>query len=90
LPLHPAVKWSADRSLMFDEGIIPLNSLDGKAKKYSYGAGVNYMLNEDIELSLNITRNEIKHDGFDGWDYGSKSDQYLYKSIGVRMYLRED
>ena len=51
---------------MFDEGIIPLNSLDGKAKKYSYGAGVNYMLNEDIELSLNITRNEIKHDGFDG------------------------
>jgi hypothetical protein len=83
------VEWSADRSLMFDDGIIPLNTYKGTAKKYAYGAGLSYKLNNDIEISLSITKNEIQHDGFDGWDYGSGSDQYLYKSIGVRIYLED-
>ena len=82
------VEWSVTRSLMFDEGTIPLSIHEGEADKYSYGGGVRYKF-DAVEISLNIVRNKIQHDGFDGWDYGSGSDQYLYKSVGIRFYLKE-
>ncbi len=80
--------WSATRSLIFDEGTIPLSIHEGKADKYSYGGGVRYKF-DAVEISLSIVRNKIQDDGFDGWDYGSGSDQYLYKSVGLRLYLEE-
>lgn len=84
------VEWSATRELNFDGGVFPLNTYEGEAKKYAYGCGVSYMLTQDLELSFEVSRNEIEHDGFDGWDYGSNSDQYLYKTIGIRLYLKDE
>ena len=50
---------------------------------------INQLTNDAVEISLSIVRNKIQDDGFDGWDYGSGSDQYLYKSVGLRLYLEE-
>ena len=81
------VLFSNQRKLIYDGSLIPGNCINCSSKKSSYGAGVLVKLNEDLKITFNISRNLVEHDGFDGWDYGSGSDQYLYKSIGIRMYL---
>lgn len=80
------VEWSASRNLMSGATEIPLSIYEGEADKNSYGGGIRYKL-DNIEISLSVLRNTIKNDGFDGWDYGSGNDQYLYQSLGVRLYL---
>jgi outer membrane protein OmpA-like peptidoglycan-associated protein len=47
-------------------------------------------VNDLIKLNLELSRNIVKHDGFDGWDYGSGEDRYLYKSIGISFLFGED
>ena len=81
------ILFSNQRKLIYDGTIIPGNCKDCSSKTSSYGGGILVQLNEDLKITFNISRNLVEHDGFDGWDYGSGSDQYLYKSIGIRMYL---
>ena len=80
------VEFSSKRYFMFDNAEISLNTANGTSKKFAYGGGLSCKLDDNIEISLSIT-NSILDDGFDGWDYGSGSDQYLYKSFGLRIYL---
>lgn len=80
------VEFASKRHFMFDDAVIPLNTDNGTSQKFAYGGGVSYKLSMDLEISLSAT-NAILHDGFDGWDFGSGTDQYLYKSVGVRIYL---
>lgn len=81
------IKFSSQRSLVYDGSLIPGNCIDCNSKKYSYGGGVSTKLDDKIEFIFNISRNLVKHDGLDGWDYGSKSDQYIFRSFGIRLYL---
>jgi hypothetical protein len=80
------VEFDSKRYFVFDNAEISLNTANGTSQKFSYGAGISYKLKPDVEISLSII-DAIVDDGFDGWDYGSGSDQYLYQSIGVRIYL---
>tara|TARA_B100001250_G_scaffold73043_1_gene59619 strand:+ start:902 stop:1522 length:621 start_codon:yes stop_codon:yes gene_type:complete len=80
------VEWSATRNLMSGDTEMPLSIYEGEADKNSYGGGLRYKF-DDFEISLSVVRNTIQHDGFDGWDYGSNNDQYLYQSLGIRLYL---
>jgi hypothetical protein len=77
------ISFDAFRNLVFDGGQVPINSYSGNSSKFFYGAGVSYQIDENIKLNLEITRNVVNHDGFDGWDYGSGEDRYLYKSVGI-------
>ena len=79
------VSFEGSRNFVFDDGLV--NKFKDKSRKGAYGGELMYNLSDKISLNLKIMRNEIKHDGFDGWDYGSASDRYLYKSIGARIYL---
>ena len=81
------ILFSNQRKLIYDGSLIPGNCINCSSDKSSYGAGILVKLNEDLKITFNISRNLVEHDGFDGWDYGSGSDQYLYKSIGIRVYL---
>ena len=81
------IDFDAFRSLMLDDGQVPLNSYSDNAIKYHYGGGVTYVINDLIKLNLEISRNIVNHDGFDGWDYGSGEDRYLYKSVGISFLL---
>ena len=82
------VEFVSKRYFMFDDAVIPLNTDNGTSQKFTYGGGASFKLKTDIEISLSLTNAIIFHDGFDGWDYGTGSDQYLYKSVGVKIYLR--
>ena len=77
------IDFDAFRSLMLDDGQVPLNSYSGSSVKFQYGGGITYVVNDFIKLNLELSRNIVNHDGFDGWDYGSGEDRYLYKSIGI-------
>jgi outer membrane protein OmpA-like peptidoglycan-associated protein len=77
------IDFDAFRSLMLDDGQVPLNSYSGSSIKYQYGGGITYVVNDLIKLNLEVSRNIVKDDGFDGWDYGSGEDRFLYKSIGI-------
>ena len=77
------IDFDAFRSLMLDDGQVPLNSYSGSSIKFQYGGGINYIVNDFVKLNLELSRNIVNHDGFDGWDYGSGQDRYLYKSIGI-------
>jgi len=84
------IEFDAFRSLMLDDGQVPLNSYSGSSIKYQYGGGITYVVNDFIELNLELLRNIVNHDGFDGWDYGSGEDRYLYKSIGISFLFSSD
>tara|TARA_B100000795_G_C22784808_1_gene434099 strand:+ start:1043 stop:1774 length:732 start_codon:yes stop_codon:yes gene_type:complete len=77
------IDFDAFRSLMIDDGQVPLNSYSGSSIKFQYGGGITYVVNDFIKLNLELSRNIVTNDGFDGWDYGSGQDRYLYKSIGI-------
>lgn len=81
------VDFSANRSLMFDDGVIPLNTYTGDSDKFSYGVGLRIPFGDNIQLTLDYSFDEVKHDGFDGWDYGSGVDRYTFKSVGLRYFL---
>lgn len=81
------IDFSADRSLMFDDGVIPLNTYSDESTKFSYGLGVRIPFGDNLQITLDYTFDEVKHDGFDGWDYGSGVDRYTFKSVGLRYYL---
>ena len=80
------VEFSSKRFFIYDNSQISSNSEEGASQKVSYGGGISYKIDTNLELNLTIT-NSILDDGFDGWDHGSGTDQYLYQSIGVRIYL---
>ena len=81
------VDFSANRSLMFDDGIIPLNTFSGDSEKFSYGLGLRIPFGDNVHLTLDYSFDEVMHDGFDGWDCGSGVDRYTFKSFGLRYNL---
>ena len=81
------IEFSSQRKLVYDGFIIPTNCKNCKSDKYSFGVGLLTKLSEYIEIGLNFSRNIVTHDGFDGWDYGSNKDEYLYRSLSLRIYL---
>jgi len=83
-----SVNFDAFRNLVFDGGQVPLNSYSGTSSKILYGAGATYQISTRFKLNLEITRNIVNHDGFDGWDYGSGEDRFLYQSIGISYYIQ--
>jgi len=81
------IDFEAFRNLMLDDGQVPLNSYSGTSSKYQYGGGITYVVNDMFKLNVELSRNIVNHDGFDGWDYGSGEDRYLYKSIGISFFF---
>lgn len=81
------VDFSASRSLVLDDGAFPHASYAGSSDKFNYSLGVRIPIGGKVSLTLNCTFDEVKHDGFDDWDYGSGVDRYTFKSIGLRCYL---
>jgi len=77
------INFDAFRRLMIDNGQVPLNSYSGNSIKYQYGGGITYVVYNRIKLNIDLSRNIVNNDGFDGWDYGSGVDRFLYKSIGI-------
>ncbi|MDB3927084.1 outer membrane beta-barrel protein [Flavobacteriales bacterium] len=82
------ISFDSFRNLVFDGGQVPLNSYSGDSNKLLYGSRASYQISKNINLSLEITRNIVNHDGFDGWDYGSGKDRFLYQSIGISFNLK--
>lgn len=80
------VDFSASRSLMLDNGVVPLNSYTGSASKRNLSAGLSLELNEQLSLIIEYSQDEVEHDGFDGWDYATSVDRYIFKSIGIRYH----
>ena len=81
------IEFSSKRKLVYDGYNIPTNCENCNSDKYSYGVGLSTRLSEYIEVGLNFSRNIVTHDGFDGWDYGSNKDEYLYRSLSLRINL---
>ena len=86
--------YETDRFLESDGGLVPsVNQLgddksDGTASKFLYGMGMSYKIYDAINVSLEITRNVVYDDGFDGWNEDEwredkATDRYVYASIGV-------
>ena len=65
----------------------PLSVESDKAWKVMYGAGASYKVYKFINLNIEVSRNIVKHDGFDGWDNGTGTDRYLYTSAGLSFTI---
>ena len=81
------VDFSASRNLVLDDGAFPHASYAGSSDKFNYGLGIRIPIGGKVSLTFDYTFDEVQHDGFDGWDYGSGVDRYTFKSIGLRCYL---
>jgi len=81
------IVFSNQRKLINDGYLVPGNFINLSTNKTSYGGGLLIKLTDNLKISFNISRNLVAHDGFDGWDYGSGKDQFLYQSIGIRANL---
>ena len=44
------------------------------ADKFNYGLGVRIPIGGKVSLTFDYTFDEVQHDGFDGWHYGSGVD----------------
>ena len=91
---YGGIFYETDRFLESDGGSVPtVNQLgddksDGTASKFLYGMGMSYKIYDAINVSLELTRNVVYDDGFDGWNEDEwredkATDRYVYASIGV-------
>ena len=88
------VFYETNRFLESDGSSVPtVNQLgddksDGTASKLLYGMGMSYKITDAVNVSLELTRNVVYDDGFDGWNEdewreNKATDRYVYASIGV-------
>lgn len=82
------IKFDSQVNEIDDEiGIIPFSGVSDRSSKLMYGAGLSYKVYKFIKLNIEVTRNIVNHDGFDGWDNGTNKDRYLYTSAGLSFNI---
>ena len=82
------IKFTSDVNRLLDDAIVPNSGFeDENASKLMYGAGLSYKVYKFIKLNIEVTRNIVNHDGFDGWDNGTNKDRYLYTSAGLSFNI---
>lgn len=83
------VEFKSTRYLMFDNARIPLNTGRDRGMKWDYAIGVERALSDNIICFAEACFNEVRHDGFDGWDYGTNVDRYNFYSLGMKFLLNK-
>ena len=81
--------FRANRTLSFDGGSLPLNIEKGSSLKWDCSLGLERHLSSNILCYAEAVFNEIRHDGFDGWDYGTGVDKYNLYAIGFKFLLKK-
>ena len=82
------INYNASRNLLSDNSKIPINSPNGNnILKHQYAIGTSFIFFNRLKLNFEISRNNVNDDGFDGWDYGSGVDRYIYRSIGLSYLI---
>lgn len=73
----------------FFGGIGNVNSdgFDRTFFKFQYGGGIEYLVSEDIGVSLNATHNLVMSDELDNIAQGKRDDQYFNFSFGLNWYF---
>lgn len=81
------VEYEASRFLVYDDSELSINSPKGISNKKALGLGLKMSITNNTAIVMKYIINEIKDDGFDGWDYGSGVDRYATMSIGLKINL---
>lgn len=55
--------------------------------KFQYGGGVEYMVSDEVALSVNASHHLMLSDAVDNIAQGKRDDQYFNLSVGVNWYL---
>ncbi len=73
----------------FFGGIGTINSDDFKSTffKFQYGGGIEYLVSDNIGMSLNATHNVVLGDKLDNIAQGKRDDQYFNFSFGLNWYF---
>lgn len=79
------IDYSGARYFVRDE--MKLFDYSSTAKKKGFGLQLNYQFNDQIQLFIQWKKNLVEADEFDGWDYGSETDEYIIKAIGFSFSL---
>ncbi|GAA4112189.1 hypothetical protein GCM10022393_10450 [Aquimarina addita] len=56
--------------------------------KFQYGGGIEYLLSDQLGISLNATHNLVIDDELDGVAQGKRDDQYFNFSLGLNWYFK--
>lgn len=56
--------------------------------KFQYGGGLEYLLSDQIGISMNATHNLVLDDTLDGVAQGKRDDQYFDFSLGLNWYFK--
>lgn len=99
-PQMNASKWSLtptlllshssfDSELYFKSDNSLQNTETGSAFGHVFGADLGYRVNKNWSFYSSFQHRTVYNDGFDGWDYGSGSDNYVRMNVGV-CYLFTD
>lgn len=75
------MSYSSERFLNFDDA--SNNSEENSVLSSNFGLGLRYQINNKWRLEIQSNYKAVFNDGFDGWDYGSGADQFIYSSVGV-------
>ncbi len=68
-------------------GVVNNDDFDRNLFKLQYGGGLEYLIFENLGLSLNATHNMVLSDELDNKKQGQRDDQYFDFSIGLNWYL---
>ncbi len=68
-------------------GSVNNDDFDRTLFKFQYGAGIEYLLNDKIGLSVNATHNLVLNDELDNIVQGKRDDQYFNFSFGFNWYF---
>ena len=77
--------YDAERKLIEDD--VTFNKTKGTAMLIGFGAGVRYHINKNWHLNLMSEYVSIRTDAWDGYDYGTGSDQMIKTSFGIRYSM---
>ncbi len=68
-------------------GTVNTDSFDRTFFKFQYGGGIEYLISDDVGVSLNGTHNVVLGDKLDNIVQGKRDDQYFNFSIGLNWYF---
>ncbi len=69
-------------------GTVNSDDFDRTFFKFQYGGGVEYLVSDQIGVSLNATHNLVLGDKLDNITQGKRDDQYFNFSLGVNWYFK--
>lgn len=75
------LSYTSERFLIFDDA--SNNEEESSTLSTNLGLGLRYQINTHWRAELQTNYQAVFNDGFDGWDYGSGADQFIYTSLGV-------